>query len=107
MYDHSSEKRQGEEGTADLRKAVDNIKAGTDRLRPGPSSASSFSSPSFIIQHQRRAILLSDGNPMLDQLECGTWDEVANAHRDFIPGPCSGPSSILICIGQQVLLVVA
>ncbi|RPB28763.1 hypothetical protein L211DRAFT_844844 [Terfezia boudieri ATCC MYA-4762] len=35
---------------------------------------------------------IKDDHKTLDQVEAGTWEEVASAHRDFVPGPCSGPS---------------
>ncbi|KAF8448280.1 hypothetical protein BGX38DRAFT_587915 [Terfezia claveryi] len=35
---------------------------------------------------------IKDDHKMLDQAECGTWDEVASAHRDLLPGPSSSPS---------------
>jgi len=36
--------------------------------------------------------VIKEDHETLDQVECGTWQEVANAHKDFLPGPYSGPS---------------
>ncbi|KAF8414962.1 hypothetical protein EV426DRAFT_579136 [Tirmania nivea] len=35
---------------------------------------------------------IQDDHQTLDQMEAGTWEPVAGAHRDFVPEPCSGPS---------------